>query len=192
MADKTITVDIYSRYVYNDTRWIPNPISEPSPKLGCSLGINDILELLTHSEVWLYDSSTHRSITTANLNNYFPDFIPPYNRGGAGGGGGGGELTPATPTTLGGVKIGDNINVTQDGTISVDDVGVISITPGESSYEINVTTKDGTTTVTIPSPIVDTSPTTGNTDHLVSSDGVATALSSKIEESDTLTLYCTL
>ncbi len=36
------------------------------------------------------------------------------------GGGGGEPLTPATRTTLGGVKIGNNVNVTPDGTISVD------------------------------------------------------------------------
>lgn len=41
------------------------------------------------------------------------------NSGGGGGGGGGGDLLPATATRLGGVKIGNGINVTSDGTISV-------------------------------------------------------------------------
>ena len=96
MAD-TITCNVYSRFINNDKRWIPYPISKESPQLGVKLTINEILELLTHSEVWVCDSSTNGNINTNNLNNYFPDFIPPYNRGsgsgGGGEGGGGGSIT---------------------------------------------------------------------------------------------------
>lgn len=41
------------------------------------------------------------------------------------GGGSGGELLPATRTRLGGVIVGDNLNVTTDGTLSVDMAGDI-------------------------------------------------------------------
>lgn len=40
-------------------------------------------------------------------------------------GGSGGELLPATRTRLGGVIVGDNLNVTTDGTLSVDMAGDI-------------------------------------------------------------------
>lgn len=41
------------------------------------------------------------------------------------GSGSGGELLPATRTRLGGVIVGDNLNVTTDGTLSVDMAGDI-------------------------------------------------------------------
>lgn len=49
-----------------------------------------------------------------------------YGSGGAGGGGGIGVLPIATRLTLGGVKIGDGVNVSSDGTISTDDAAIIN------------------------------------------------------------------
>lgn len=86
----TISCDVYARGYNTDTAWIPYPVSKKSPQLAVDLSLDEILELLTHSEIWIYDASTKTNINTNNLNTYFPEFIPPYNRGGAGGGGGGG------------------------------------------------------------------------------------------------------
>ena len=85
----TITCDVYARGYNTETGWIPYPVSKVSPQLGVELSLDEILELLTHSEIWIYDGSTHTNINTNNLNTYFPEFIPPYNRGGASGGSGG-------------------------------------------------------------------------------------------------------
>ena len=94
----TITCDVYARGYNTETGWIPYPVSKVSPQLGVELSLDEILELLTHSEIWIYDGSTHTNINTNNLNTYFPEFIPPYNRGGASGGSGGSNnvvtLTP--------------------------------------------------------------------------------------------------
>lgn len=49
-----------------------------------------------------------------------------YGSGGSGGGGGIGVLPIATRLTLGGVKIGDGVNVASDGTISTDDAAIIN------------------------------------------------------------------
>ena len=83
-----INVDIYSRHWYNNIRWIPYPVSKESPQLGYSITLVDILKLIQHSEVWIYDSNTKRIINLDNLSDYFPDYVPPYERGGGGGGGG--------------------------------------------------------------------------------------------------------
>ena len=86
MADKKISVDIYSRHIYNNVRWIPSPVSRESPQLGYQIGLTDTLSLLQHSEVWLYDSNTKRILNLTNLNDYFPDYVPAWSRGGGGGG----------------------------------------------------------------------------------------------------------
>ena len=84
MADKTIDVDIYSRYWHNDVRWIPSPVSRESPQMKYSISLTNILELLQHSEVWIYDSDTKLIINLTNLNSYFPEYVPPWERGGGG------------------------------------------------------------------------------------------------------------
>jgi hypothetical protein len=86
VADKKeINVDIYSRHWYNNVRWIPYPVSKESPQLGYSIGLTDLLSLLHHSEVWLYDSNTKRVINLTNLNDYFPEYVPPWSKGSGGG-----------------------------------------------------------------------------------------------------------
>jgi hypothetical protein len=50
----------------------------------------------------------------------------------SGGGGGSYTLPPATDTTLGGVKIGSGVNVTSDGTISVNGGGSYTLPPATS------------------------------------------------------------
>lgn len=55
---------------------------------------------------------------------------------------GGGELTPATSETLGGVKIGSGVNVTDDGTISVN-VGGMTVETFQSDSCPKQLTYDG-------------------------------------------------
>lgn len=118
MAD-TITCNVYSRHIWNDKRWIPSPISKESPQLSVELTIEEILELLTHSEVWVCDASNDSNINTNNLNKYFPDFIPPYNRRSSEGGGG---VTSYTQLSDKPSINGSTIN----GDMSGDDLGLVS------------------------------------------------------------------
>jgi len=84
MADKKISVDIYSRHIYNNVRWIPSPVSRESPQLGYMISLTEILSLIQHSEVWMYDSNTKRIINLNNLGDYFSEYVPPWSGGGGG------------------------------------------------------------------------------------------------------------
>lgn len=48
-------------------------------------------------------------------------------------------LSPATKEDIGGVKIGDGVNVSEDGTISIDSIGNYagSSTPGGTANSVN-------------------------------------------------------
>ena len=79
---KTISVDIYSKNWYNNVRWIPSPISRPSPLLGYDITLYEFTKVIKQGEVWIYDANTKRIINLDNLKDYFPEYDP-------GGGGGG-------------------------------------------------------------------------------------------------------
>ena len=70
-----------------------------------------------------------------------------YGIGGSGGGGGSYTLPTATESRLGGVKIGDNVDVTEDGTISVDlteiDSQVTTVSLRLDEIDSQVTTVSG-------------------------------------------------
>ena len=70
-------------------------------------------------------------------------------------------LPIATKSTLGGIIVGDNINVDEDGVISVDIPeshdysGVLSVSESENDLEVIVTTKDGDTAIPIHASLPD-------------------------------------
>lgn len=71
----------------------------------------------THGTVYVFGTGRVQLIGT-NYNEL--NFTLPVSSGG----GGSATLQPATATRLGGVKIGENINVTSDGVISVDNEAI--------------------------------------------------------------------
>jgi hypothetical protein len=100
-----------------------------------------------YSRTWMLNA-THGIIT---IHNPGVATITCVEFSGSGSGGGSFELTPATSTRLGGVKIGGGINVTSDGTISVTP-GAVELATKETAGVVKVgsglsITEDGTLSV---------------------------------------------
>lgn len=79
------TVDIYSRYTYNEWNWVPAPISQKSPVKDYELSLEAFLILMNFPQLWIYAAGTKIPINMSNIKDYYPE----YDSGSSGGGGGG-------------------------------------------------------------------------------------------------------
>lgn len=122
MADTTVTINVVDRSVPPMSTINIAVINQPNPVTGYSATGQEVWDLIQISKYFITDE-TGTPIDGSNFYDYFPDMAP----GGGGGGGGGYVLPTASASVLGGVKIGDGVNIDSSGKISVSGGSTITV-----------------------------------------------------------------
>lgn len=105
-------------------------INQPNPVEGYDVTGEELLQLIQIPKYWIKDSATGIVVNGENIYDYFPELNP-------GGGGGGYVLPTASASVLGGVKIGDGVDIDSSGKISVSGGGTITVDDAMSDTSEN-------------------------------------------------------
>jgi hypothetical protein len=105
---KTVKIDVMGRYTNGNWAYIPYPIAKCGPVIGYDATIYDVISLLRHPHIWIYDNATKKVINFYNVYSFF------Y------GDGDGGSDTPSIDTYTK-TEIDQKIKAVSDATNILDD-----------------------------------------------------------------------
>ena len=131
MADTTVTINVVDRSVPPMSTINIAVINQPNPVTGYSATGQEVWDLIQISKYFVTDEAG-TPINGSNFYDYFPDMSP-----GGGGGGGGYVLPTASDSVLGGVKIGDGVDIDSSGKISVSGGSTITVDDAMSDSSEN-------------------------------------------------------